>query len=48
MNDQLYTDSYTQVYKKVWKIIVGRNILQKIVFWLPNKNSSVSLIEDEY
>ena len=31
MNDQVFTDSYTQIYRKSMKIIVGRNIIKKMV-----------------
>ena len=31
MNDQVFTDSYTQIFWKSIKIIVGRNIIKKTV-----------------
>ena len=32
MNDQIFTDSYTQKYWKIIKIIIGRNIIRKMIF----------------
>ena len=46
MNDQIFTDSYTQIYWKIIKIIVGKNILGKWCWGYQVKFPVMSLIYD--
>ena len=43
MNDQVFTDTYTQIFQKIIKIFVARNIIRKIVFMVTKLNFQCEL-----